>query len=159
PERLSVIITPDIANLTFAGNEVITLDVKAATDRIVLNAADLAIKSAILSEYPRPGTVAPSHKIKGWGAKIVLDKDQQTATFVFDHRVAPGRYEFALEYTGTIYKQASGLFALDYTGEGGKTQRAIFTQFENSDARRFIPCWDEPGAKAVYSLSVRAPAG
>ena len=69
----------------------------------------------------------------------------------------PGHYALSLDYHGRIYQQASGLFALDYQTRGG-TKRALFTQFENSDARRFVPCWDEPGRKASFSLTVTAPA-
>jgi aminopeptidase N len=146
PERYAITIRPNAEKLTFAGHEDITLTVKSATDRIVLNAADIAFQKVLLSGQ----SAAP---------KVELDKDLQTAAFVFAKPLAPGRYTLSLDYTGVIYEQASGLFALDYTGEGGKTQRALFTQFENSDARRFIPSWDEPGVKAVYSLTVAAPAG
>jgi aminopeptidase N len=145
PDRYEITIKPDAEHLTFSGNERIALTVKSATDRIVLNAADIAFQKAALSGE----ATAP---------KITLDKDQQTATFAFGHPLKPGHYTLSLDYTGVIYEQASGLFALDYTGEGGKKQRAIFTQFENSDARRFIPSWDEPGVKAVYALTVEAPA-
>ena len=41
-------------------------------------------------------------------------------------------------YRGKINQSAAGLFALDYTGVGNKKQRALFTQFENSDARRLL---------------------
>jgi aminopeptidase N len=145
PERYEITIKPNAAALTFAGQEKIAVVVKQPTDRIVLNAADIAFQKASLSGQ----SAAP---------KVVLDKDQQTAAFVFDHPIAPGRYILSLDYTGAIYQQASGFFALDYTGDRGK-QRALFTQFENSDARRLIPSWDEPGVKAVYSLTVEAPAG
>ena len=159
PERYEITIRPNAAALTFSGREKIALVVKAATDRVVLNAADLAFQNAVLTEEPRapagPGQAA-SQAIRAWTPKITLDKTQQTAAFVFDHPLAPGRYTLNLDYTGVIYQQASGLFALDYTGDHGK-QRALFTQFENSDARRFIPCWDEPGVKAVYSLTVEGP--
>jgi aminopeptidase N len=145
PEHYRVLITPHVADLKFDGLESIDLEVKAPTDRIVLNAADIAFQKAALSGEP----AAP---------RIVLDKEQQTAAFVFGHKLAPGRYTLGLTYSGVIYTQASGLFALDYQTDKGK-ERAIFTQFENSDARRFVPCWDEPGVKAVFSLSVQAPAG
>src|SRR5207237_7698692 len=83
----------------------------------------------------------------------------QTAAFVFARPLAPGRYTLSIDYTGQIYQQASGLFALDYDAADGAKRRALFTQFENSDARRFAPMWDEPGVKAVFALSVDAPNG
>ena len=118
---------------------------KQPTDRIVLNAADLAflrVSLADAAENPR----------------VVLDPDQQTAAFVFSQSLAPGRHRLDIDYTGRIYQQASGLFALD-TRVAGRPVRDLFTQFENSDARRFAPCWDEPAATAVFSLTVEAPAG
>ena len=33
----------------------------------------------------------------------------------------------------------------------------MFTQFENSDARRFVPSWDEPGRKATFQLTATVP--
>jgi aminopeptidase N len=145
PERYDITIRPDAADLKFSGHEAIALTVKSATDRIQLNAADIAFQKVALSG-------------EGSAPTITLNKEQQTATFAFAHPLKPGRHTLTLDYTGVIYEQASGLFALDYTGEDGKKQRAIFTQFENSDARRFIPSWDEPGVKAVYALKVEAPA-
>ncbi len=145
PERYDINITPNAANLTFAGHEAVTIAVKRATPRIVLNAADIRIEKVVLSCLPDEPTVT-------------YDKAQQTTTFTFGKSIAPGRYTLAIDYTGVIYKVASGFFALDYAGDNG-LQRALFTQFENSDARRFAPMWDTPGAKAVFALSVETPAG
>jgi aminopeptidase N len=145
PERYEITITPDAQALTFAGQEKIAVVVMQPTDRIVLNAADIAFGKVALSgrsEAPR----------------VVLDQTQQTAAFVFAKPLAPGRYDLSIAYTGKIYQQASGFFALDYDGAGGK-QRALFTQFENSDARRLAPLWDEPGVKSVFALTVVAPKG
>jgi aminopeptidase N len=145
PERYDIKVTPNAQSLTFAGEVEITISVQEATDRIVLNAADLTIGRTALSgssEIP----------------KVVLDETQQTATFVFEKPVEPGRYVLSIDYTGKIYQQASGLFALDYDTPRGQ-RRALFTQFENSDARRFVPSWDEPGRKAVFALTIEALQG
>ncbi|OHB31740.1 MAG: hypothetical protein A2790_02695 [Phenylobacterium sp. RIFCSPHIGHO2_01_FULL_69_31] len=144
PDRYDIRVAPDAAKLTFTGQARIELTVVRPTDRIVLNAADLTFGKVGLSGQP----AAP---------KIVLDEQQQTAAFVFPKTLAPGRYTLSIDYAGKIYQQASGLFALDYEDEDGTKRRALFTQFENSDARRFAPMWDEPGVKAVFSLTVVAP--
>ena len=144
PDRYEIHIRPNAGNLAFTGRETIQLTVLRTTDRIVLNAADLTFQKVALEGRAMPRTV--------------LDAEQQTAAFVFAKPLAPGRYKLSIDYAGKIYQQASGLFALDYDGAGGR-QRALYTQFENSDARRFAPMWDEPGVKAVFSLTVDAPAG
>jgi len=145
PERYAVEAAPDVRALTFQARSVITVRVERPTERIVLNAADLAFDRVALSG--RPGQPV-----------IELDPAGQTAAFVFDKPVAPGRYELSIDYRGKINRQPSGLFALDYDSPAGP-RRALYTQFENSDARRFMPCWDEPALKAVFSLTLVAPAG
>src|SRR5258708_11540471 len=145
PERYDIAITPDAKDLTFLGHEAITIVVKRPTARIVLNAADITFWRLQLSCSPQ----AP---------QVTLDKAQQTATFTFAKPIAPGRYTLAIDYAGVIYAQASGFFALDYAGAQGK-QRALFTQFHTSDARRFPPMCDEPRVKSVFALSVDTPDG
>jgi aminopeptidase N len=150
PTHYDISLTPDAAAATFAGKAVITVNVVKATDSIVLNAADLAFSSA---------TIAPAAGGTSAKATTTLDADAQTATFKFAQPLAAGSYRLALDYTGKIGTQAVGLFSLDYAGADGKQQRALFTQFENSDARRMIPSWDEPAYKATFALDVTVPAG
>ncbi len=150
PDRYEITVTPDAAALTFTGQVRIDLTVHKATSRIVLNDADIVIDKASLEGASLAGeTSAPT---------IAYDSKQETAAFAFSRALAPGHYALSLTYHGKIYQQASGLFALDYQAAGA-SKRALFTQFENSDARRFVPCWDEPGRKAKFSLTVTAPAG
>jgi aminopeptidase N len=149
PIHYDVAITPDAARATFAGKVVITLDVEAPTRTITLNAADLTFASATLT--PAAGG-APATAI------VSTDADNQSATFRFARPVAKGRYRLALDYQGVIGQQAVGLFSLDYDTAAGK-QRALYTQFENSDARRMIPSWDEPAYKASFTLEATVPAG
>ena len=78
--------------------------------------------------------------------------------FAFAQPIPAGRYRLAIDYTGKIGTQANGLFAIDYDTPAGR-KRALFTQFENSDARRFIPSWDEPAYKATFALEATVPAG
>ena len=143
PRHYDVSFEPDSSAMTFAGKEAVRIRVLSATDSIVLNAASLVIDTVSLSGRD----TAPS---------VAYDAKVETATFTFSQALAPGDYVLSLAYHGTISVHPSGVFALDYNGVAGK-QRALFTQFENSDARRFMPCWDEPGIKASFQLTATVP--
>ena len=148
PRHYAIEVTPHADRMAFDGKVRIDVDVLEATDRIVLQALGMTFANSTLQAAG--GKPMP--------AKVSLDEAAQTATFAFAAPLAPGRYVLATDYTGTIGTQANGLFALDYpTAEGKK--RALYTQFENSDARRFVPSWDEPNYKATFDLAVNAPAG
>lgn len=150
PSHYDVTVTPDAKALTFAGKAAITVDVVEATSTITLQAADLAIAKAAL---------ATSAGKRLGAATVSLDTAAQTATFTFAKAIAPGSYVLSIDYTGKINTQAFGLFALDYKAADGSAKRALFTQFENSDARRFMPSWDEPFYKATFSLKTIVPSG
>jgi len=150
PIHYDVSITPNAAASTFAAKVNITVDLLQPTASITLNATDLAFQSALLSTAR--SNAAPS------AAKVSVNSSEQTATFQFDHPLAKGRYTLALEYTGVIGNQAVGLFSLDYDTPSGR-KRALYTQFENSDARRLIPSWDEPAYKATFDLEATVPGG
>ncbi len=147
PSHYAVEVTPHADTMSFDGKVRIDLDVLAATDRIVLQAVNMRFAHA---------TLAPA-KGKPLAATVSVDADSQTATFAFAKPLAPGKYVLSTEYAGKINTQANGLFALDYATADGQ-KRALYTQFENSDARRFIPSWDEPDYKATFDLTVVAPA-
>jgi aminopeptidase N len=154
PSHYDIELTPDAAKGRFTAKARITVNVTKATSSITLNAADLRFDS--VSVAPVGGA---ADALKAQAGKASVDADAQTATFAFDKPLAPGLYKLALDYSGTIGTQAVGLFSLDYPGSDGKQQRALYTQFENSDARRMIPSWDEPAYKATFTLEATIPAG
>jgi aminopeptidase N len=146
PVHYEVSLIPNAAAASFAGKVKIKIEVLTATSSITLNAADLVFSSAQL--LCEDGKALP--------ATIKVNAAEQTATFTFSKAVAKGSYQLALDYTGVIGTQANGLFSLDYDTPDGR-KRALYSQFENSDARRMIPSWDEPQYKATFALDVVAP--
>jgi aminopeptidase N len=144
PDHYHIEITPNPAALTFTGKVRIDITVHAPTSAIVLNSADIVIDRAALARGPAVSA-------------ITYQKGPQTATLRLASGLTPGSYALQLVYHGKIFQQASGLFALDYQ-TGTVKARALFTQFENSDARRFVPCWDEPAQKATFELTATVPA-
>lgn len=149
PSHYAILVTPDAANLKFTGKVMIDVTVATAMPTLVLNAADLTFSTVTL-------TPAKGKAIKGT-AKV--DAAAQTVILDFGKPVVPGQYKLAIEYAGVINQQANGLFALDYTDNAGAAKRALFTQFEAPDARRFVPSFDEPSYKATFDLSAVIPTG
>ena len=149
PSHYAIVVTPDAANLKFSGEAVIDLTVAQAMPALVLNAADLTVSAVTL-------TPARGKPIKGTAR---LDAAAQTVSFDFGKPIQPGSYRLAVSYAGVINTQANGLFALDYSDDAGKPKRALFTQFEAPDARRFVPSFDEPSYKATFDLSAIVPTG
>ena len=149
PTHYDVSVVPHAESLSFDGKVTIALDVLEPTDRIVLNAVDMTFSSVQLnSADARSKTALP---------KVSVDAAAQTATFTFAQALPAGSYKLVLDYTGKIGTQANGLFAIDYDTKAGK-QRALFSQFEAPDARRFIPSWDEPAYKATFTLEATVPS-
>jgi aminopeptidase N len=154
PLQYTIAAKPDAQNLRFASRVYIDIEVLEPTDTITLNAADLEIHSVSIAALGPDGRPAPA----GTSTRnIGLDADKQTATFRFPERLPTGRHQLTIDYSGKINTQASGLFALDYDSPEGK-KRALYTQFEAPDARRFFPGWDEPQFRTPYNLSVTVPA-
>ncbi|HEX8447784.1 MAG TPA: M1 family metallopeptidase [Sphingomonas sp.] len=145
PTHYDIMVEPNAEKLSFTGQETVTIAVARPTTRIVLNAADLAVGYATLD-----GDVKP--------AKLALDAAAQTLTLDFDRPVATGTHTLAMSFSGKINESAAGLFAVDYQ-DGNSPKRLLVTQFEPADARRFAPMWDEPAAKATFTLTAVTPKG
>jgi aminopeptidase N len=149
PTHYAVAIVPHADRLNFDGKVTVDVQVLKPTASITLNALGMKFSSVTLAPATGKGVALV--------AKVAVDEKKQTATFSFVKPIAPGHYRLAMDYVGTIGTQANGLFAIDYPTESGQ-KRALYTQFENSDARRFIPSWDEPNYKATFDLAVTVPA-
>ena len=149
PVHYDVALTPDAKSLRFTGKVAITIEVLQPTNSITLNALEMTFDRVKLSGVNSKRAFA--------APKVTLNSDEQTATFTFDDVIPAGRFRLALDYSGVIGTQASGIFALDYPTPAGPA-RALYTQFENSDARRMIPSWDEPNFKTSFTLQATVPA-
>ena len=154
PIQYTIAAKPDAPNLRFTSRAYADIEVLEPTNTITLNAADLEIQAASIAPLGQDGRAAAAPVD---ARTISLDADKQTATFRFANALPAGRHQLKIDYSGKINTQASGLFALDYDSPEGK-KRALYTQFEAPDARRFFPGWDEPQFRTPYNLSVTVPA-
>ena len=144
PRRYDIEIHPDASHLSFSGSVRVRIEVLRPTSRVTLNAVDLVLDHVALDG----GRANP---------KTERDADRQQLTLRFGTTLQRGEHALSIDYHGRIYQQLAGLFALDYETPAGK-RRALYTQFESGDARRFLPCWDQPDRKAVFALSAVVPS-
>jgi alanyl aminopeptidase len=74
-------------------------------------------------------------------------------TLTKDDGFAAGIYELVIEFENDFNVDGVGLSRTEIDGEN-----YIFTQFEAIDAREAFPCFDEPGFKFPWQLTMTVPA-
>ena len=149
PSRYDGRLEPDLDTLTFEGEETIALTVVEPTSEIVLNAAELAIREAAVTDA-RGRTLA---------ARVELDEAAERCRLALAEPLAPGPWRLRLAFGGTLNDKLRGFYRSTYKDAQGRTRTLAATQFEATDARRAFPCWDEPGFKAVFAVNLAiAPA-
>lgn len=144
PTRYELRLEPDLVTASFAGAETVTLTVRESTREIVLNAAELAIRSAHLAGLHGERVAATVH----------LDEPLERCRLVLDHAIAPGEWRLSLTFAGRLNEKLRGFYRSTYKDASGATRVLAATQFEATDARRAFPCWDEPDFKAVFSSTL-----
>jgi aminopeptidase N len=142
PLRYEIAVTPDAEAATFAGEARIVIETSEALASVTMNALDLTVSRATIDNAP---------------AQVASDAEAQTLTLTPRRPLRPGRHTIRVLYAGKINDDAYGLFRVSYEA-GGESRRALATQFEPADARRLAPMWDQPNRRAVFSLTVTAPA-
>ncbi len=139
PLRYAATLSLDLAGRSFRGREVVELTVDRATDEIAVHGVELAVAHAAVRAGGR--TLA---------ARVESAPASETILFRLAEPVQPGGAELEIEWSG---KFSPGLRGLYMAGN------VAVTQFEAADARRVFPCFDEPGFKAAWSLTLEAPKG
>jgi puromycin-sensitive aminopeptidase len=144
PRRYTLCLAPDVPAATFDGTAEIELDVLEPIDRLVCNAAELAITDAAV-------TLADGSR---HGATVTLDEVAERATFSFSEQLAPGTVVLSCSFTGVLNDLLRGFYRSTYVDEAGASHTIATTQMESTDARRAFPCWDEPDRKAVFDVTL-----
>src|SRR5262249_32727870 len=129
---------------TFAGEERVRLLIDEATDELILNAAELDILSAELTDDNGAQL----------DATVTLDADLQQARIALSGTATPGHWTLSLTFTGILNDQLRGFHRSTFPDDGGTAHVIATTQFESTDARRAFPCWDEPEFKAVFAVTL-----
>ena len=138
---------PDLPKAKFDGRASIAMDCSRPVSEVVLDAAELRILS-VRAEDGGGAAVPARARLEGGREALVLSLGRRVR----------GRLTVEIEYEGTLNDRLLGFYLSEYRQEG-RTRRLATTQFEAADARRAFPCFDEPGAKATFDISIIARGG
>jgi cytosol alanyl aminopeptidase len=87
-------------------------------------------------------------------AHVEVDDGIGAARVVLPRPVGPGPATLELAFSGSFNQQLAGLYRVK-----AADRWYAFTQFEAIDARRAFPCFDEPGFKIPWDVTLIVPAG
>lgn len=137
-QRLELRIDP--ASERYSGMTTITVGVAEATQEIRLHAEDIDLRAV---------------RLAGNGGDIPVTFT--TGDYNFLHVTAAdvipaGEYELSIEFENNFNTDGVGIFRSELEGN-----HYIFSQFEDIDAREAFPCFDEPGFKFPWQLTISVP--
>ncbi|MDQ3335682.1 MAG: M1 family metallopeptidase [Myxococcota bacterium] len=136
PIRNTVELTLDPATEVFSGSIAIDLEVTGPLDVLWLNGTDIEVDDAKLGDI---------------ATKPVYAKN--FVGFVPAKPVAAGKHTLRVKYRGKMPKNdGDGIYTAQEAGDW-----YAFTQFEATDARKAFPCFDEPGHKVPWQLTLTVP--
>ncbi len=150
PTRYELTLAPDIEKAIFEGSEEITIDVRERSEAIILNAAELHIHSAWITDADGRRT-----DVSG----IETDDSREEARLVLAEAVGAGSYRLHIDFAGSLNDKLRGFYRSRYEDATGHTRIIATTQFESTEARRAFPCFDEPDLKAVFSVTLVVDQG
>jgi cytosol alanyl aminopeptidase len=120
---------------SFSGKVDIDIELTEPKSVIWLNALQLKIAEATVAG-------GPARIVEGGQGFIGVQADKPVAA-------GPAKLHFT--YTGVLSRKASsGAFQLEERG-----QWYAYTQFEATDARRALPCFDQPNFKTPWDIALR----
>ena len=148
PERYRVSLRVDPSQERFAGVASIDVKLPAPTSHVVLNARDMQVVRATVTVGAR--AVAPAIR---WRPAPGTDRNEELV-LTFDEPLPAGAATLEIAYEAPFAPDLAGLYRVEQDG-----RRYVYSQFEATDARRAMPCFDEPGYKTPFEITVTAPKG
>jgi aminopeptidase N len=145
PDVDKLVSGPRGAEVDFRGSEEVTIEVEVPTDTVTVKAAGIAFTSVAVDGTP--------------AAEVRSDGEADTTFFRFASALTTGLHTLSITYGGKIGARPMGIFYSEYDrdDEPGRKGRMLITQFEDTDARRMFPSWDQPVFKATFALSIVVP--
>lgn len=145
PQHYTIRLEMDLPGRAFTGHVRTEITAREEVDVITMSANALEIDAARLLTAAGPVDLPTTY-----------DVETQQLSLHPPAPLAAGDHVIELHYRGVINPNAQGFFFDRYTTPSG--DKELFgTQCEVPDARRIVPCWDEPAFKATFTSTLVVP--
>ncbi len=141
-QRLHLNLDP--TTVATSGTVVIEVELQRARRFIWLNARGLKVEKATVTH----GNTAQTARFD------IVDTVEGLARLEVKTAVPAGRATITLRFTGELHDDLNSLYRVQVDGRW-----YLFSQFEALGAREAFPCFDEPGRKIPFQISVTHPQG
>ncbi|KAM3717105.1 Aminopeptidase [Dirofilaria immitis] len=119
------------------------------------------------SDYPEPESTTTEEQSRSIKIdadiqvkQIIINETLEMVTLLLNGKLNKGgEYYLRMTYSGPIHMKLAGLYLSRYQNDQDMTRFVAVTQMEPTDARRMVPCFDEPEFKAVWKIKVIHPVG
>ncbi|MFY9824152.1 MAG: M1 family metallopeptidase, partial [Thermoanaerobaculia bacterium] len=130
----------DPARADYSGAVAVDLDVRRATAQVRFHARGQTFTRLALSQGGRDVPVEVERGENGYTVARARAP------------LAPGAYRLTIDFTQAFDTRAVSLYRTEKDGRA-----YAYTQFEAADARGAFPCWDEPGFKIPWQVTLEVP--
>ncbi|GAB3026446.1 M1 family metallopeptidase [Bowmanella dokdonensis] len=140
PQQQIIQLRVDPDQLDFSGETWIDLDITKTTDKVGFYHIDLTLEKVELvqGENVIPLEVSGGEYDIFWGSA--------------GKPLPPGTYQLHIRYRGKVNTSSDGMYLSRF-----EDRNYIFTQFEDMEARRAFPSFDQPNFKIPYQLTIESP--
>ena len=144
PKHYKLHLNVDPEKDDFSGRVLIDLELVKPSRQIVLHSALIRFSEVWIN-----GRAVAA-------GDIHVNAAEQTVALEAAEELPAGVARIELTYSAPFDRQMHGLYLQKATHKG-KPERHAFTKFEPTDARKMLPCIDEPEAKATFDVTVASP--
>jgi len=148
PLRYALSLRIDPQQPRFSGTTKVKVEIPEPTFFVVMHARGMNIVRA--SAHTGDATLTATAALRLAHGGVVAEE----LVLSFAQPLAAGEAELEIAYDAPFAPDLAGLYRVE---EGGR--KYAYTQFEVANARRAFPCFDEPGDKTPYDVTITAPSG